>query len=105
MNCSCIQPLQPQLKSKTLISRTCYIPKQSTLYQHLVTICGSQGSVTCPICVFLMIFFFCHQFIHFLLLMVQKSGKYYVLFAWNNQKQWPGITVLQLLAAPDEGKI
>jgi hypothetical protein len=52
-----------------------------------------------------MIFFFCHQFIHFLLLMVQKSGKYYVLFAWNNQKQWPGITVLQLLAAPDEGKI
>ena len=28
--------------------------------------------------------------------MVQKSGKYCVLFAWNNQKQRPCITVLQL---------
>jgi len=37
--------------------------------------------------------------------MVQKSGKYCVLFDWNNQEQWPCITVLQLLAAPDEGKI
>jgi len=53
------------------------------------------------------VFFFspCNQFFHLVLLMVQKLGKYYVLFAWNNKKQWPCITILQLLAAPDEGKM
>jgi len=60
----------------------------------------------CMSCLFVFVcVFFWYQFIHFLILMVQKSGKYYALFAWNNQKQRPCITVLQLLAAPNEGKI